>query len=488
MPAPSPKPFAYRDSTHFGAPWLGYALALAVTLICGGISMAFFPGVAKSAPFLFFYPGIAIASFVGGSGPGLGVIVGAALFGLFINPVYPAPGSWVALAGLGSVLTYSFARLRNLRNRTAMVAEESARLRFVMERVSDWIFLVDDNGKIQYVNQTACEQLNYSADQLIGMSIDELEGEPGNAAISGLAARSRDGAVPPAEIIFHRPNGSPVTAEVSCTAIRTGDSGVVHVAARNITERKQLDQKLREAIQWESLGALTGGVAHDFNNLLTAIMGNASLAREMISPKDPAAPLLGAVEKAGERCAELIRLMLAASGYRPRTIGTLRVDEMAHEAVKALPPGVRIDVQAETCEFVSDRATIDTLLRGLIANAVESYGDGPGEVSVRVRLGPVPRLGEASFAEGEPGTGTYLGIIVEDRGCGMPGEVVERAFNPFFTTKFTGRGLGLSAVRGIVRAHAGILWMKTQPGAGTRVEVWLPAAGYHQSAQISAHV
>jgi signal transduction histidine kinase len=220
-------------------------------------------------------------------------------------------------------------------------------------------------------------------------------------------------------------------------------------------------------------------------------MGNASLAREMLAGDREAVSLLQAVEQAGERCAELIHLMLATSGYKPRYGAKLRVDQLLQRAVaaRALPPGIKIRVQAESCEFETDRATMETLLDGLISNATESYGSGSGEVVVNVRSGEIPVLGDdASFEEGHARPGPYLGIVVEDHGCGMAAEVAERAFNPFYTTKFTGRGLGLPAVRGIVRAHSGVLWMRTAPGKGTRVEVWLPAAGYHLSAPVAARL
>jgi len=482
MPARAHKPATYRQSAHFGSPVLGYSLALALSVLCAALRLSFGTDNPPTAPFLFFYFGVAIAAFAGGIGPGVSVIFAAALFGAFILHVSAGSASWLALALVGGATAYGFARLRALRDRTAAVAEESEKLRFVMERVSDWLFLTDDAGIVRYVNQSACTQLLYTPEELLDRPVADLEAETPGGTLPALVAQSCEHTVAPAEIALKRRDGSRVIAEVSCTAIRTVGSLVVHVAARDITERKQLDQNLREALQWESLGALTGGLAHDFNNLLTAIMGNASLAREMLSANDPAVSLLGAIESAGERCAELIRLMLATSGYRPRNLSTLRVDRMAREAAasRPLPPGIQIDVQAEDCELLSDHATIDTLLIALIVNATESYGASPGAVTVTVSSGCAPQLGEASFREGEFHPGDYLGIVVEDHGCGMSANVVARAFNPFYTTKFTGRGLGLPAVRGIVRAHAGVLWLRTEPGEGTRVEVWLPCSGYHQ--------
>ncbi len=483
------KPAARCSRAHYGSPWLGYSVAfvLVVLCACGRLAIHSAP---RSGPFLLFYPAIAIAAFVGGMGPGLAVMAGGSLFGFFIFPVFPGLPSWIVLAVFGGLFAFGFSFLRDIRDETAAVALESAKLRFVMERVTDWIFLVDVVGKIQYVNQTACSRLGFASGELLGTPLEKIANNPQDETLSELLRRCIDGVLSPAEVVLKCHDGSFVLAEVICTPIRTGATVLLHVAARNITERKQLDQKIREARQWDSLGALTGGLAHDFNNLLTTIMGNTSLVRDMLPQNDPAAALLDSVELAGDRCAELIRLMLATAGYKPRANQRLRIDTLVHEALaaKPLPSGIQLRVSAEACEFESDRATIETVLHGLISNAAESYAATPGEVSLSVRLDRPPRLGEASFEEGEPGAGMYLGIVVEDQGCGMTKEVVENAFNPFFSTKFTGRGLGLPAVRGIVRAHSGILWLRTQPGKGTRVEVWLPASGYHLGAAVAASV
>ena len=130
--------------------------------------------------------------------------------------------------------------------------------------------------------------------------------------------------------------------------------------------------------------------------------------------------------------------------------------------------------QVESPVLSGDRRSIDTLLWSLISNAAESYGRQEGVVRVSIRNGPAPRTPKTTFEEGDVGTGECLGIIVEDNGCGMSQEVLERAFDPFFSTKFTGRGLGLPAVRGIVRAYSGKLLLETAVGKGTHVEVWLP--------------
>ncbi len=470
--------------------WPAYVVALALVVLCAVGRMAFVEGPHPVAPFLLFYPAIAGAAYLGGRGPGFLVIAGSAVFGLFVFPVFPTAASWIALAVFGGAFAVGFAVLRDQRHLSDAILAESARLSFVVEHVSDWIFMVNEEGRISYANRAACRHLGIPLDQLRGKSLGSLEAEPRTGGLLGLVQACDKGPVSPAEVVFARPDGGKIAAEVSCTSIPVSSGRVIHVAARDITERKQLDQKVREARQWESLGALTGGLAHDFNNLLTAIMGNASLARELVATDPEAVELLLSVENAGDRCAALIRLMLSTSGYRPRNTERLRLDRLLDEAVRSrsLPAGVEVRLQAEPCEIDSDRTTMETLLSGLIANAAESYGVAPGKVTVTVFHGDAPHLEPGNFCEGEIRDVKYVGIVVEDHGCGMTLETMERAFNPFFTTKFTGRGLGLPAVRGIVRAHSGILWMRTAPREGTRVEVWLPAAEYHQRERISASV
>jgi signal transduction histidine kinase len=188
--------------------------------------------------------------------------------------------------------------------------------------------------------------------------------------------------------------------------------------------------------------------------------------------------MLDSIASAGERSAELVRTMLATSGYRPQYTEQLQLAQILDSilAIRPLPPNIQVLSSVESHVFSGDRRSIDTLLWSLISNAAESYGRQDGVVRVSIRSGPAPRTPKATFEEGDAGTGECLGVIVEDNGCGMGQEVLDRAFDPFFSTKFTGRGLGLPAVRGIVRAYSGKLLLETAAGKGTHVEVWLPNA------------
>jgi PAS domain S-box-containing protein len=389
------------------------------------------------------------------------------------------------LAVLGPSVVLSLSRLKRLRDRSRALSEESRRLRFVIDHVSDWIFLTDEEGVIQYANRTAGTQLGMPPDRLVGARLQDLAAEAQRGAVQDLLARCRTQSAPPAEILFNREEHGSVAVEIGCTAISAGDAFVIHVAGRDVAERKAVERKLAEARQWEGMRVLAGGVAHDFNNLLTSIMGNASLARASLPDFHPVAGLLESIEGAGERSAELVRMMLASAGYKSRGREAVRLDRVFGKllAERPLPASVVLKTDADV-EIESDGRAAETLLWSLVLNAAESYGESEGEVfvSISALTEAATPDGGADFDEGQMPQGPSVQIVVRDSGCGMTPEVLERAFDPFFTTKFTGRGLGLPAVRGIVRAHGGKLRLRTKLFAGTIVEVWLPAAGHHVSA------
>jgi PAS domain S-box-containing protein len=481
---PARVPQVLRAELHYGSPMFGYVLAIAVMTVTGALRLAE-PGLSEF-PFLFFYPAIAISSFLGGAGPGLAALLLGAVFASFISPYPPAPENWIALAVIGPLFSTGFAHLRYIRERNLATARELARFKFIGDHASDWILLLGESGNIRYVNLRAAMDLGWSGDALTGTHIESVAPGTQHKTLRMAIELARAGTPKPFEIAFERRDGSITLMEVVCTAVRTGEEQVIYAAARDINERRQIEKKLLEIRHWESLGALAGGLAHDFNNLLTSILGNASLAHDIVSADHETAPMLEGIISATERSADLVRLLLATAGYRSRFSEQLRLDQLldwtlAHQK---LPENVSVarDVakEAETVPFLGDRRSFETLLCSLISNAAEAYGKERGQVRVAIRSGRAPALARdtraARFEEGDPGPGECIGIVVEDRGSGMSPEVLNRAFDPFFSTRFTGRGLGLPAVRGIVRAYSGKLLLETAPGEGTRVEVWLPCS------------
>jgi two-component system, cell cycle sensor histidine kinase and response regulator CckA len=478
---------------HYGPPISGYLLAAAlIALAAVGRVKLTYGGVAATLPFLLYYPAIAAVSFMAGAGPGLAAVLLGAIVAILYFPQPPGIGSWIAIAVLGPLHALVFSRLRYLLERGRATARELARFKFIADHASDWILLLRESGHIHYANVQACSELGCTAAELAGRHIESFVLEEQRPALRALLEEARSGAAKPIEFTFARRDKSPAVLELGCTGVLTEHDRVIYAAARDVGERKQIERRLHEARHWESLGAMAGGLAHEFNNLLTTILGNASLAKEHlaadhVSGQDDIASMLETVISASERSADLVRMLLSVSGYRARHKEILKLEQFLDWMLENRPmaANVRISKDIQVAECLGDRRSFDVLLWSLISNAAEAYGTEGGEVRIRICYGAPPRHAapggtmatfeeDSAAGENSAGPGEYLGIVVEDCGAGMPPEVLERAFDPFYSTKFTGRGLGLPAVRGIVRAYKGKLLLESAPAKGTRVEVWLP--------------
>jgi PAS domain S-box-containing protein len=466
----------FRARVYYGSPLRGYSLAVAFFLFACLLRVVQLRGGFQT-PFLALYLAIALVSFLAGVGPGLATLILGVLFANRFVGHPLAPVNWIALAVFGPSAVLGFAHLRQIREQGLAAARELARFKFMGDHASDWILLLRESGHIIYANRRAFGDMGWSDGELVGRRLESLVPEEQRARLAALLKGSMSGAVNPIEIAFERVDGSVATMELGCTAVLTPDDRVIYAVARDVGERKSIDRKLQEVRRWESLGVLAGGIAHDFNNMLTSILGNASLAKELVPADHELSPLLAGIVSASERSADLVRLLLATSGYRSRSSESAQLDQVLNWVLanRQLPPRVRVLSDVGPAPLSGDRRAFETLLWSLIMNAAEAYGDQGGDVQVTIRHGLPSYTAGASFEEGEPGPEECLCLIVEDAGSGMPPEVLDRAFDPFYSTKFTGRGLGLPAVRGIVRAHSGKLWLRTEPGKGTRVEVWLPA-------------
>ncbi len=233
--------------------------------------------------------------------------------------------------------------------------------------------------------------------------------------------------------------------------------------------RRQLESQIREAQRVQSLRALAGGVAHDFNNLLQAVLGNLDLALADLGAKDAVREQVAAASEAASRAALLTQQMLAYSGrgaFVKEFVDLARVAETLRlELEERLPPGVRLelDLATEAGSVDADPGQMRQLVNNLVANACDALDGISGTIVVRVQ--PGQRL------NGEP---SNIVLEVQDSGCGMSPEVLDRAFDPYFTTKTGGAGLGLSAVWGIAVAHGGSASIESAKGRGCTVRVTLP--------------
>ena len=247
-------------------------------------------------------------------------------------------------------------------------------------------------------------------------------------------------------------------------------------------ERRRMEARVREAERFEGLATLAGGVAHDLNNILTAILGHAALAREEAPDGSKARDRLEGVIEASRRAAGLAQRMLACSGQGRLANETIELGrflrKMKTEIAATVPEGATLhfDLAEGGGTFQGDPSQVRLLVMSLVENAAEALEDGRGAITIRAgetRLGR-DRLARMVRGEELP-AGRYAFLEVEDTGCGMDAPTTGRVFDPFFSTKFTGRGLGLAAALGILRAHGGATEVWSEPGEGTRLTAFFPA-------------
>jgi nitrogen-specific signal transduction histidine kinase/CheY-like chemotaxis protein len=270
------------------------------------------------------------------------------------------------------------------------------------------------------------------------------------------------------------------------TVTRLRDSQGVVVSHTNITECKlmeeeklALQQQLQQSQKLESLGVLAGGIAHNFNNILAIIVGNCFLAK---THPDAAEDKISAIEKASERAAELCRQMLAYAGKGPCiktlvNVGTL-VDEMVTMLKATINQNAAITLDRPTTlpAVSGDASQLSQIVMNLIINAAEAIGEEQGEVRVSLST-TLLKIGhpEKDHLGKTIKPGYYLCLQLSDTGCGMDDETLHKIFEPFFSTKFAGRGLGMSAMLGIITTHQGAVQLTSQTGHGTTFKVYLPA-------------
>jgi PAS domain S-box-containing protein len=262
-----------------------------------------------------------------------------------------------------------------------------------------------------------------------------------------------------------------------------GEIGGIIMFTEQINERKRAEERLRQAQKLESLGLLAGGVAHDFNNLLVGVIGNASLAQDMLPQGHPAIDVLDEIIKTGENAAHLTRQMLAYAGKGRFVIEPVNLSKLIPDMKALVRPAItknialHLDLKPDLPAIEADPGQIQQIFMNLALNAAEAFSGGAGVISVSTGIRELDAGSindELGGAEIRPGKYVYLEVL--DNGCGMDEETKAKVFDPFFSTKFTGRGLGLAAVAGIVRGHKGAIKVESEPGRGSCFTVLLPVA------------
>ncbi len=385
---------------------------------------------------------------------------------------------------------------RNITERRRIQAElqrEHAFLRTLIDTLPDFVYVKDLDGRYLLTNRANLRLLGLpTVESAIGKSVRDLfppeiatlYEEDDRRVIAGESVLNREH---PAQF----PDGSVGFILTTKVPIRDSEGRVTAVfgVSRDVTdlhrmqrEREEMHRRLNHSQKLESLGELAGGVAHDFNNILTVILNNAILAKMHPDEADLLRECLEQIEHAAARAAHLCNQMLAYSGRGQFVVEPIRLQELVDDTLPLVRSSISrradLEIVAEPCDAVTqaDVTQIRQIILNLVINASDALGNEPGRIRIVTGLmaADCDYLKTCALAP-EGSAGQFVFLEVSDTGCGMSPETMARIFEPFFSTKFTGRGLGLAAVLGIVRGHRGAIRVESGLGRGTTFRLLLPA-------------
>ena len=402
---------------------------------------------------------------------------------VLIDPIRSPEGELIGFAKVTRDLTERRAAEASLRQ-----SEEQFRL--LVQGVTDYaIYMLDPQGLVSSWNAGAQRIKGYAPDEIIGQHFSQFYTEPDRKAgvpAVALKAAAAEGRYEK-EGWRLRKDGTRFWAHVVIDPIRGDDGEIIGFAkiTRDITERLETQRALDQARQalfqsqkLDAIGQLTGGVAHDFNNLLMAVLGSLELLRKRLPPDPKATALLDNAVLGAQRGAALTQRMLAFARKQDLNVEGVDVrallDGMRGLLERSIGPSVelRIDLAADVCPVLTDANQLEIALINLAVNGRDAMPGG-GVIAIEaanVLVGAESPLGLTP--------GAYVRLSVIDQGEGMDERTLARATEPFYTTKGVGKGtgLGLPMVHGLAEQSGGRLALYSQPGQGTRIELWLPQA------------
>jgi PAS domain S-box-containing protein len=389
------------------------------------------------------------------------------------------------LETIAADLSYALAAIHQEKQRRQAdlaLAEEKERLAVTLKSIGDGVITTDTGGYIVLMNKVAEDLTGWSQEEAVGRPLAEIY-----AVIAERSRQSADSPVAtvlrtngivdmPGERLLLSRHGWEISIADRGSPIRNADGAIIGVVVvfRDVTDRRKLEDELLKSRKLESLGVLAGGIAHDFNNLLASILGSVSLAAAVVDPAERIHKRLQEAEKACLRARDLTQQLLTFAKGGVPVKATTTITDVITEAASFSTAGARIrcefDFAPDLWQVSIDEGQVSQVFNNLIINADQASPAG-GVVAIRAEN---LSLRETAFGILPPGP--YVVVRLKDHGTGIAPEHLPRIFDPYFTTKQSGNGLGLASAYAIIRKHDGHIDVASVPGSGTTFAIYLPAS------------
>ena len=363
--------------------------------------------------------------------------------------------------------------------------ESEQMARRIIDTAIDAYFQSDERGSILNWNKQAEAIFGWPRQEALGRNLFELilgsaDRDDLKAALERFLRSGRDEILGGRrEVTARRRDGKEFRAELSVTALKTREGFVFNTFVRDLTDKIAAEDRIRQAEKMEAVGQLTGGIAHDFNNILTVITGTIEILAEAVKNEPQLSAITKMIDEAASRGAELTQHLLAFARKQPLQPRETNVNTLIIDTARLLRPtlGEQIEIESvfesETCIATVDPNQLTTAILNLALNARDAMPSG-GKLILETSSAYLDENYASQHSDVRPGL--YTLIAVSDTGAGIPAGMIDKVFDPFFTSKEPGQGtgLGLSMVYGFVKQSAGHIKIYSEEGHGTTIRMYLP--------------
>ncbi|MDX2480267.1 MAG: PAS domain S-box protein, partial [Desulfuromusa sp.] len=359
--------------------------------------------------------------------------------------------------------------------------ESEERYRNIFENIQDVYYEASMDGTILEISPSIENISKYKREELIGKSLYDIYTDPKERE-KLISVILDSGKVANFEVHLTDKDGSPHSVELNTTLYRDQKGKPIKIigSMRDISERKQLESRLRQSQKMEAIGSLAGGTAHEFNNILGTIIGNTALALNDVPESNPARECLEEIQSASLRAKNVVRQLLGFARKSVFQLIPVQISPIVSETLKLIRASIsatieiRQDLSCKSDTVMADTVQINQVLINLCTNAKNAMQEKGGVLEVKLEDTVLDEKSATRYEDLSPGN--YVKLIVKDSGHGIDPKIITRIFDPYFTTTSLAEGIGMSlaVVHGIVKHHNGAITVASEPGKGAAFEVLFP--------------